>query len=113
MAALTLSSVGILAPHLTDENGEPLIEAARHNSTRDVERLIACLHPQPDIPANRAGRAGSWLSLEPEAPLRIVRSRSRSTRLRLPAPPPPPRQVLAPPGAQAVPLEAHHRAGDA
>jgi 5-methylcytosine-specific restriction endonuclease McrA len=50
--ALTLSSVGLLAPHLTDETLEPLLEAARGKSTRDVERLIAALHPQPDIPAS-------------------------------------------------------------
>jgi hypothetical protein len=50
--ALTLSSVGILAPHLTDDSLEPLLEAARFKSTRDVERLIASLHPQPDIPAS-------------------------------------------------------------
>ena len=47
---LTLSSVGILAPHLTDDNVGPMLDAARHKSTRDVERLIAALHPQPDIP---------------------------------------------------------------
>lgn len=50
--ALTLSSVGLLAPHLTDETLEPLLEAARGKSTRDVERLIAALHPQPDIRAS-------------------------------------------------------------
>jgi hypothetical protein len=50
--ALTLSSVGLLAPHLTDETLEPLLEAARFKSTRDVERLIAALHTQPDIPAS-------------------------------------------------------------
>ena len=49
---LTLSSVGLLAPHLTDENLEPLLEAARCKSTREVERLLACLHPQPDIAAS-------------------------------------------------------------
>jgi hypothetical protein len=48
--ALTLSSVGLLAPHLTDETLEPFLEAAKHKSTRDVERLIANAHPQPDIP---------------------------------------------------------------
>lgn len=48
--ALTLSSVGILAPHLTDENVAPILDAARQKSTRDVERLIATVHPQPDIP---------------------------------------------------------------
>ena len=48
--ALTLSSVGLLAPHLTDETLEPLLDAARHKSTREVERLIAGVHSQPDIP---------------------------------------------------------------
>jgi hypothetical protein len=48
--ALTLSSVGLLAPHLTDETLDPLLDAAKHKSTRDVERLIANAHPQPDIP---------------------------------------------------------------
>lgn len=46
---LTLSSLGLLAPHLTEENHESLVAAATHKSTRDVERLVACLHPQPDI----------------------------------------------------------------
>jgi hypothetical protein len=48
---LTLSSVGLLAPHLTDENVEMLMEGARGRSTREVERMIAGLHAQPDIPA--------------------------------------------------------------
>jgi 5-methylcytosine-specific restriction endonuclease McrA len=50
--AVTLTSVGLLAPHLTDENHDALLDAARHKSKRDVERLIACLHPQPDIPSS-------------------------------------------------------------
>ena len=50
--ALTLSSVGILAPHLTEETAEPIFEAAAFKSTREVERLLASLHPQPDIPAS-------------------------------------------------------------
>lgn len=49
---LTLSSVRILAPHLTDENVDALIDAARHKSTRRVEQLIAAAQPQPDIPAS-------------------------------------------------------------
>jgi hypothetical protein len=47
--ALTLSSIGILAPHLTEENVAALLEAADGRSTREVERLIAALHPQPDV----------------------------------------------------------------
>ena len=93
--ALTLSSVGILAPHLTDENFEPLIEAARHKSTRDVERLIACLHPQPDIPASLRAVPAPGLSLEPEAPRGLVPA--EPVDLTPPAATaPPPRQVLAP-----------------
>jgi len=49
---LTLSSVERLAPHLTDDTAEPLLEAARFKSTREVERLIAGLYPQPDVPAS-------------------------------------------------------------
>jgi hypothetical protein len=53
--ALTLSSIGLLAPHLTDETVEPVLEAARFKSTREVEQLIGNLHPQPDIePSLRA-----------------------------------------------------------
>jgi hypothetical protein len=46
---MTLSTIGLLAPHLTDENHESLLAASRRKSTREVERMIACLHPQPDI----------------------------------------------------------------
>ncbi len=46
---VTLTTVTLLAAHLTDENHEALIEAARHKSKRDVERLVASLVPQPDI----------------------------------------------------------------
>ena len=49
---LTLSSIKILAPHLTDEKVGALLDAARHKSTRELEQLIASAHPQPDIPAS-------------------------------------------------------------
>jgi hypothetical protein len=49
--AITLTTVVLLGPHLTDENQEALLEGARHKTKPDVERLIACLHPQPDIEA--------------------------------------------------------------
>ena len=49
---ITLSGVRILAPHVTDENIDALLDAARHRSTREVEQLIAATHPQPDIPAS-------------------------------------------------------------
>jgi len=49
--ALSLSSVGLLAPHLTDETVELMLDAATHKSTREVERLIAAWDPQPDVPS--------------------------------------------------------------
>jgi len=50
--ALTLSSVGLLAPHLDESNHEALLEAARHRSTREVHKMLACAQRQPDIPAS-------------------------------------------------------------
>ncbi len=46
---VTLTTITLLAAHLTDENHEALLEAARHAGKRDVERLVASLVPQPDI----------------------------------------------------------------
>ncbi len=46
---VTLTAITLLAAHLTDENHEALLEAARHASKRDVERLVASLVPQPSI----------------------------------------------------------------
>jgi hypothetical protein len=48
--ALSLSSVGLLAPHLTEETVEAMLEAASCKTTREVERLIATWYPQPDVP---------------------------------------------------------------
>lgn len=46
---VTLTTIVLLAPHLTSENREALLAGASHKSKADVERLVACLHPQPDI----------------------------------------------------------------
>jgi 5-methylcytosine-specific restriction endonuclease McrA len=46
---VSLTTVNLLAAHLTDENHASLLDAARHKSKRDVERLVAALQPQPDI----------------------------------------------------------------
>ena len=45
--SLTLTSARLLAPHLTPENCESLLEAARYKAKREVEMLIATLRPQP------------------------------------------------------------------
>jgi 5-methylcytosine-specific restriction endonuclease McrA len=50
--AVTLTSIGLLAAHLTDENHEALLDAVQHATRRDVELLVANLYGQPDIPAS-------------------------------------------------------------
>ena len=46
--ALTLTTVALLRPHLTDENCDRLLEAARHKTKRDVEEQVARLAPKLD-----------------------------------------------------------------
>jgi len=65
---LSLTTIGLLAPHLTDDNSDALFDAARFQSKRDTERLIATLYPQPDIAATlRALPVASAPMLTPEA----------------------------------------------
>ena len=50
--ALSLTTIGLLASHLTDDSHASLLEAARYKSKREVEVMVAALHPQPDIRAS-------------------------------------------------------------
>jgi hypothetical protein len=47
-----LTTVGLLAPHLTSENHKDILDMARHKSKRAVEELVARLRPQPSVPAS-------------------------------------------------------------
>ena len=49
--SLTLTTVRLIGPYLTDENHRGLLDAARHRSKRDVEQIVAALHPRPDAAA--------------------------------------------------------------
>jgi hypothetical protein len=51
VGAITLTSVRLLAPHLTDANHRDLLEGARHKMKRDVELLIATIRPRADVPS--------------------------------------------------------------
>ena len=64
---LTLTSISLLAAHLTDENSDALLDAARHASKRDVERLVASLYAQPDIPASVRRLPATDASPSPES----------------------------------------------
>jgi 5-methylcytosine-specific restriction endonuclease McrA len=46
---ITLTAIGLLAPHLTVANHCELLDAARHRSKREVEHLVARLRPQPSV----------------------------------------------------------------
>ena len=48
---LHLTAIAKLAPHLTAENREVLLERAAHRSRRQVEELVAEISPRPDTPA--------------------------------------------------------------
>ena len=47
---LTLTTIGLLAPHLTPENYQRLIDTATLKSKRDVEHRVATLRPRPAVP---------------------------------------------------------------
>ena len=47
--AVTLTAVRLLAPSLTDENHRGLLAEATHKSKRQVEQMVAALHPQPPV----------------------------------------------------------------
>jgi len=46
---LSVTTVRLLAPHLTAENHERLLTAADGKGKHDVEHLLATLFPQPDV----------------------------------------------------------------
>ena len=48
--SLNLSSLRVLAPHLTAENHEAVLAEAAGRSKRDVEVQVARLSPRPDVP---------------------------------------------------------------
>jgi hypothetical protein len=50
--SVTLTTVGLLAAHLTPENHRDLLDTARYTSKRQVEELVARLRPQPPVPAS-------------------------------------------------------------
>ena len=50
--AVTLTTIGLLAPHLTSSNMHALLTAARHKSKREVEQIVVALRPLPPVPSS-------------------------------------------------------------
>ncbi|MEY4547458.1 MAG: hypothetical protein RL685_3653 [Pseudomonadota bacterium] len=71
-AAIHLTGILLLGPHLTVENHVELLARARHRTKREIERLVATIAPGADVPAMvkplcRAGAEGvaQWEDLGP------------------------------------------------
>jgi hypothetical protein len=50
--SVNLTTVSLLAAHLTAENHQELLDRARHRSKRQVEEFVAGLRPQPPVPTS-------------------------------------------------------------
>jgi hypothetical protein len=50
--ALNMTTVRLLAPHLTPENHEELMAAAAGKTKREVEEVIVRFFPRPDVPSS-------------------------------------------------------------
>lgn len=48
--SVNLTTVCLLAPHLTPGNQREVLDLARHKTKRQVEELVARLRPQPSVP---------------------------------------------------------------
>src|ERR1700731_2781932 len=71
--SVTLTAVRLLAGSLTDLNHRTLLDSVRHKSKREVEQLVAALHPQPPVQST-VGRCPGPISLA------LPSSRHRSAR---------------------------------
>lgn len=49
--SMNLTTARLLASYLTQENHQEVLEAARNKTKRQVEELIAQLHPRPAVPS--------------------------------------------------------------
>ncbi len=105
--SVTLTTVGLLASHLTPENHRALLDTARHKSKRQVEELVARLRPQPPVPASvrklptvshtsasATALQGAATGPQPAGDAQGVASPPLSSPA--PAPPPPRQGVVAP-----------------
>lgn len=85
--SVTLTAVRLLAPHLTEANHATLLAEASRRSKREVERIVARLHPQPDVPA-------SVRKLPVPAPPQLPAPPASTTPAEERAAPPPPKLEL-------------------
>ena len=81
--SVNLTTINLLAAHLTAENNQELLDTAQHTSKRQVEELVARLRPQPPIPTSvrrlpTAPRRGSFRKCHGSSVRTELRSRPPS-----------------------------------
>src|SRR5213593_2175018 len=97
--SLNLTTVGLVGRHLTRDNYREVLAAAKARSKREVEELVARLHPQPDVPSSIRKLPEVKLVAAPGALLPASAPTPAPSALPAPAvlPPAPPRpQVVTP-----------------
>ncbi|HLG54749.1 MAG TPA: HNH endonuclease signature motif containing protein [Vicinamibacterales bacterium] len=104
--SITLTTVVLLAPHLTPENHRDLLASARHTSKRDVECLIARLRPQPPVPSS-VRKLPSSTPRQPAVSESPVRESESSVAAASPSPLPPPQPMPRPALVQALAPERY------
>jgi hypothetical protein len=90
-----LSTVRLLAPHLTQENHADVLREASHKSKREVEQIIARLQPQPDVAASVRKLPPPRTTAAPVQP-RTPESQQAAIGATSVVSPPPPRSGIAP-----------------
>ena len=78
--SLTVTSVRLLARHLTADNHRELLAAASRRSKREVEELIAHRFPKPDTPSSVRKVPERTPSRLPVAPTRRVTEPAQAWR---------------------------------
>jgi hypothetical protein len=92
--AIHLTGLRILAPHLTAESADRLLEQATHKSKREIEGIVACHAPKPPV-ADSIRKVPERQAAEPAAV--EPRSLFDAARPPLPTAPPAPRPAVVAP----------------
>ena len=104
--SLNLSTVRLLAPHLTPQNHLSVLAEARRKSKREVEALVAQLCPRPDVSASiRKLPPPRWTSFAPVTLAAPAAAPAPAAALAVPRSPHPPlpRPTLRPSPLRARP----------
>lgn len=107
--SLSITAMRLLSDALTDTNHLELLRAARHKSKREVEEMIAALHPRPGVaPSIRqvATPGPAPIASTPITPRLAARTSATFAGAPLAERPPQPARVAKP--ASVAPLSADH-----